>query len=62
MMSAPNEIESLTSVIAFFRGLFKDVIYGGFPHMCDGNGHLYNKAEYLKSSRKRVTKREILGI
>ena len=36
-----NKIKALTSKIAFFKGLFKEAIAKGLPHLWDGHGYIY---------------------
>jgi len=45
-----NKIKALTSKIAFFKGLFKEAIAKGLPHLWDGHGYIYIYI-YIKEGR-----------
>ena len=47
MIKTQNKIKILIEKNPFLKGLSRDEISGGPPHLWDGNGDLYNKAEYL---------------
>jgi len=47
-----NKIKALTSKIAFFKGLFKEAIAKGLPHLWDGHGYIYIYYIYIYKRRK----------